>query len=328
MGQKIPVSPPRQSSCITAQAATMATSAQSGWYGQRLAATHSLDAAPTLILKESRKASVAVTRMRSSTGLKRASTPLPADKALTVHLQLRALPKHEVWIEQRRVHAEPYQRGAVTVIDLQRPSFARVFSPFDALNFYVPMTALNEYGYSEGLPKVDSVGCSFGNFDPVIQHLGGALLPFLNGEEVPPRLLLEQLHHVLCAHLIENCAETRAALPQCRGGLAPWQKRRAEEVLNANLVDDISLADVAVQCNLSAGHFARAFKRSFGSTPHRWLEQRRVDAAKDLLLHSSLALEDIAIVRGFRDASSLIRVFRRVTGTNPGEWRRSHRASR
>ena len=301
----------------------MSTSAQSGWYGRRLAATHNLDAAPTLILKESRKASVAVTRMRSRTGLKKPSTPLPEDKALTVHLQLRELPEHEVWIEQRRVYAEPYQRGAVSVIDLQRSSFARVFSPFDALNFYVPMTALNDYGYSEGLPKIDSVECSFGNVDPVIEHLGGAVLPFLNRKEFPSRLFLEQLHHALCAHLIENCAGTRSAVPQWRGGLAPWQKRRAEEVLNANLVDDVSLADVAAQCNLSAGHFARAFKRSFGTTPHRWLEQRRVDAVKNRLLHSKLALEDIAISCGFGDASSLIRVFHRVTGTNPGEWRRS-----
>jgi AraC family transcriptional regulator len=306
----------------------MRTGAQSGWYGQRLAATHNLDAAPTLILKESRKASVAVTRMRSSTGLKKASTPLPADKALTVHLQLREVPEHEVWIEQRRVYAEPYRRGAVTVIDLQRPSFAYVSSPFDALNFYVPMTALDEYSYSEGLPKIDGVGCSFGNVDPVIENLGGALLPFLNGNELPSRLLLEQLHQVLCAHLIENCAGTRAAVPQWRGGLAPWQKRRAEEVLNASLVDDISLADVAAQCNISAGHFARAFKQSFGRTPHRWLEQRRVDAVKDLLLQSSMALEDIAVDRGFGDASTLIRVFYRVTGTTPGEWRRSHQASR
>jgi AraC family transcriptional regulator len=203
-----------------------------------------------------------------------------------------------------------------------------VVSPFDALNFYVPMTALNEYSHNEGLPQIDSVASSFGNFDPVIEHLGGALLPFLNGKELPSRLLLEQLHHVLCAHLIENCAETRAGKPQWRGGLAPWQKRRAEEILNANLVDDISLADVAAQCNLSAGHFARAFKRSFGRTPHRWHEQRRVDAVKDLLVHSSLALEDVAIARGFGDASSLIRVFQRVTGTTPGEWRRSRRASR
>jgi len=113
----------------------MSASAHSGWYGERLAATHDLDAAPTLILKESRKAPVAVTRMRSSTGLKKASTPLPEDKALTVHLQLRELREHQVWIEKQCVYADPYPRGAVTVLDLQRPSFARVSSPFDALNF-------------------------------------------------------------------------------------------------------------------------------------------------------------------------------------------------
>ena len=41
----------------------MGASVQTGWYGQRLAATHDLDAAPTLILKQSRKAAVAVTRL-------------------------------------------------------------------------------------------------------------------------------------------------------------------------------------------------------------------------------------------------------------------------
>jgi hypothetical protein len=145
---------------------------QSGWYGQRLAATHKLDAAPTLVLKAHRKAAVAVTRMRSSTGLAEASTPLAADKALTVQLQLRDLKEHEVWIERQLVYAKPYQRGAVTIIDLGKPSYAYVPSPFDALNFYVPMTALNEYGDSEGLPRIDAVVCSFGTSDPLIEHLG------------------------------------------------------------------------------------------------------------------------------------------------------------
>jgi len=161
-----------------------------------------------------------------------------------------------------------------------------------------------------------------------VVHLGGALLPFLDGTERPSKLLLEQLHHVLCAHLIEHCARKAPRTPQWRGGLAPWQKRRAEEVLSADLVGDIRLGELAAQCNLSPGHFARAFKRTFGVTPHKWRERRRVDAVKQLLVSSSLPLEDIATDRGFGDASSLIRAFRRVTGTNPGEWRRSARASR
>jgi AraC family transcriptional regulator len=267
---------------------------------------------------------MAVTRMRNDTGLREASTPLPADKALTLHLQLRELREHEVWIDQRRVYAEPYQRGAVTIIDLQQSSFAYVPGPFDALNFYVPMTVLNEYGYGEGLPRFNSVACSFGKSDPVIEHLGGALIPFFNQEELPSRLFLEEVHQALCAHLIANYSGTKAVIPQSRGGLAPWQKRRVEEILNANFPGDISLSDVATQCNLSAGHFTRAFKQSFGTTPHRWLDRRRIDAAKAQLLHSRLPLEEIAAACGFGDASSLIRIFQRVIGMSPGEWRRSH----
>ena len=295
---------------------------QSGWYGKRLAATHNLDAAPTLVLKDDGRAAVAVTRMRSSTGLTEASQPL-ADKALTVHLQLQELNEHEVWIERRRVYAEPYQKGAVTILDLREPSFAYVPSPFDALNFYVPMTALDDYGDSEGLPRIDAVACSFGAFDPVIEHLGSALLPFLDQEELASRLLLDQVHQALCAHLIANCAGTRAPIPPVRGGLAPWQKRRAEEMLRESLQGDVSLAEVARQCGLSAGHFSRAFRQSFGATPHHWLEQRRIEAAKDLLVHSSMALADIAVACGFAAASSLIRSFRRVVGTPPAQWRRS-----
>jgi AraC family transcriptional regulator len=293
---------------------------QRGWYGQRLAATHNLDAPPTLILKAQSRTAVAVTRLRSDTGLAEASTPLPADKAVTVHLQLQELREHEVWIDRRRVYAEPYRKGAVTIIDLQRSSFAYVPTPFDALNFYVPMAALNDYAYSEGLNKIDAFDCSFGTSDPVIEHIGGALLPFLDQEEVPSRLLLDQIQQALCAHIIVKCAGISVPIP--RYGLAPWQKRRAEEILNANLLGDISVADVAEQCNLSASHFSKAFKRSFGTTPHRWLEQRRVDAVKERLLHSGLAVGDIAVACGFRDAASLIRSFRRVIGTSPGKWRR------
>ena len=294
---------------------------QSGWFGKRLAATHSLDAAPTLLLKDDGRSAVAVTRMRSSTGLTEASQPVAADKALTVHLQLQELKEHEVWIESERVYAEPYRRGAVTILDMRKPSFAYVPSPFDALNFYVPMTALDEYGDSEGLPRIDAVSCSFGASDPVIEHLGGALLPFLDREETASRLLLDQVHQALCAHLIANCAGTRASTPQRRGGLAPWQMRRAEDMLRANLQGDVSLAEVARQCGLSAGHFSRAFRQSFGVTPHLWLEQRRIAEAKDRLLGSSLGLADIAVACGFADAPSLIRSFRRAVGATPGQWR-------
>jgi AraC family transcriptional regulator len=79
-----------------------------------------------------------------------------------------------------------------------------------------------------------------------------------------------------------------------RGQLAPWQARRAQEFLDANLSGDVSLASLAAECNLSVSHFAHAFRRTFGRPPHRWLMERRLGAVKHLLLTSRLTLAEIA----------------------------------
>jgi AraC-like DNA-binding protein len=72
--------------------------------------------------------------------------------------------------------------------------------------------------------------------------------------------------------------------PLVSGGLAPWQLRLARDTINANLDGDFSLEQIARECRLSVSHFARAFTRSTGISPHRWLMQRRVEVAKDLML--------------------------------------------
>ena len=66
--------------------------------------------------------------------------------------------------------------------------------------------------------------------------------------------------------------------------LAPWQEGRAKELLAANLEGGILLKDLSVEFDLSAGHFTRVFRRSTGMTPHRWLQTRRIESAKRMLL--------------------------------------------
>jgi transcriptional regulator GlxA family with amidase domain len=108
-----------------------------------------------------------------------------------------------------------------------------------------------------------------------------------------------------------------------RSGLAPWQLKRAEEKLMANLEGNVSLADLAAHCGVSVGHFARAFRRSTGLSPHQWLMRRRVDEAKGLIRTRTLSLSEVALACGFVDQSHFTRVFTRQTGVSPGTWRRS-----
>lgn len=110
-----------------------------------------------------------------------------------------------------------------------------------------------------------------------------------------------------------------------RGGLAPWQMRRATALLSERIDRAVSLSEVAAECKLSVSHFARSFKQAVGQTPYRWLLDQRLDAAKSLMQHSGLRLSEIALGCGFADQASFTRAFKKIAGTSPGDWRRSCR---
>jgi AraC family transcriptional regulator len=115
----------------------------------------------------------------------------------------------------------------------------------------------------------------------------------------------------------------RATLPRkLRGGLAPWQLKRVLEYLEAHVDADVSLRTLADLAHPSQSHFIRAFKASIGVTPYRWLLDARVRRAQQLLVDKGWPLTQIAVESGFSDQSHLTRMFRRVTGENPGAWRR------
>jgi AraC family transcriptional regulator len=120
-----------------------------------------------------------------------------------------------------------------------------------------------------------------------------------------------------------NVAESSAA---AQAGLAPWQLRRVDTYIESHLGRDPSLAELANECGLSPGYFARAFGASTGMSPHRWLMKRRIERAKRLLLAGSQGLAEIAAVCGFFDQSHLNRVFARFEGCAPGKWRRQRQS--
>src|SRR4029077_15865135 len=89
-----------------------------------------------------------------------------------------------------------------------------------------------------------------------------------------------------------------------KGGLAPWQKIRASEILHENMHGRIRLSDVARECGLSTSHFARSFKTSFGISTHQWLIQHRIEHAKELMVQTTMSLLEIAVQSGFTDQAA------------------------
>jgi AraC-like DNA-binding protein/uncharacterized RmlC-like cupin family protein len=82
-----------------------------------------------------------------------------------------------------------------------------------------------------------------------------------------------------------------------------------------------TLDELAAGIGLSKYHFCREFRKATGTTPMAFVRQVRVEAARSLLLSTSLTLRGIAEQVGFSDEFQLSRVFRRVTGLAPGQVR-------
>jgi len=120
--------------------------------------------------------------------------------------------------------------------------------------------------------------------------------------------------------LLTPAAEVELA--GARGGLAPWQKRKVDRYLRQNLDRPLRLDEVAEQVPLSVSYFSRAFKESFGTTPHTHMIQLRLELAQQLMLTTEDPLSQIALACGLADQAHLSKLFRRVVGETPNAWRR------
>lgn len=121
-------------------------------------------------------------------------------------------------------------------------------------------------------------------------------------------------------------APAKPAVQAARGGLAPWQMRKIERYIRSHLADPLRLNELADHVCLSVSHFCRAFKDSFGATPHAYVVQLRLELAQELMLTTEEALCQVALACGFADQAHLSKLFRRKLGDSPSAWRRRNRA--
>ena len=107
-----------------------------------------------------------------------------------------------------------------------------------------------------------------------------------------------------------------------RGGLAPWQARVLKTHIETHLDVSLRTKELANLVKLSSFHFCRVFRVSFGNSPHGYVTRRRIERAQGLILTTRLPLGQIAVDCGFADQAHFTKLFRRLTGESPGEWRR------
>jgi AraC family transcriptional regulator len=146
----------------------------------------------------------------------------------------------------------------------------------------------------------------------------------LQAEMVSPRehgsLYVDSVTDALALHLLRSPAPP-TMLRRAPETLSRRTLGRVCDRIEASLESGVPLEELAREARASRFHFARAFREATGIPPHRYLTVRRIERAKDLLLHTDLSLVEIALACGFGNQSHFTLRFRDVVGETPRRFR-------
>jgi len=245
----------------------------------------------------------------------------PAEDAFTIHIQTGPETTGEVYMEGAPIGLATQYPSFVRILDLCCSPYAHITSSIDFLRINISRRALDEIAYDRGEKRISGFRTLINTSDQVLYGVGRSLISLFDFYGARDSLFLDHIGMAIYAYVSRVYGEVRSP-SESRGGLAPWQLRRAQELMMANLSGDIKVSDLALACGLSTSHFAHAFRHTTGLPPHRWLMRERIRRAKSLIAKSQMALSDIAFACGFSDQSHLTRVFVSVEGQTPSRWRR------
>jgi AraC family transcriptional regulator len=140
------------------------------------------------------------------------------------------------------------------------------------------------------------------------------------------RLLLDSLLESLCVRLAEKHASLSPRGVSTPVALASHRLRRVLEFMDANIGNDIALADLVAAAGTSQFHFSRAFHAATGCSPYRYLIRRRIAYAKVLLLTGTDSLGSVSSVCGFNSPHQFAVMFKQEAGVGPKRFRMTHTA--
>lgn len=181
---------------------------------------------------------------------------------------------------------------------------------------FVAKTAAENH-FSNSFHFVESIR----NEDPLVQHMGLALLEDAVAESPAGRLYGDSIIQTLTLHLLKNYTTADAVTESAQGGLSGYRLRRVKEFIEANLEEDLGLAEIAAVADLSQFHFAREFRKSTGLTPQNYVMQQRIESAKRLLTEPGLPIVEVSLRTGFKNQSHFTTLFRKFTNFTPKAWR-------
>ena len=156
-------------------------------------------------------------------------------------------------------------------------------------------------------------------WDDHLQGYVNSLAAYFNSPAAPGRPLLELKFEELLLNIF-----TRPHHRELAGFLAGLNDTRAtglRQVMEANYAFALKLEDFAELCGQSLSSFKRMFREVYEMAPGKWLSEKRLDRAAQLLQVTDKQVNEVAYDVGFEEPSSFIRAFKQRFGTTPSNYR-------
>ncbi|HEY3021126.1 MAG TPA: AraC family transcriptional regulator [Solirubrobacteraceae bacterium] len=96
---------------------------------------------------------------------------------------------------------------------------------------------------------------------------------------------------------------------------------RARDAMDRSYAQPLDVKALARIAHVSEAHFIRTFRATFGETPHRYLQRRRVERSMFLLRETDRSVTDICFEVGFTSLGTFSRTFREIVGEPPTAYR-------
>jgi transcriptional regulator GlxA family with amidase domain len=97
---------------------------------------------------------------------------------------------------------------------------------------------------------------------------------------------------------------------------------RARDAMDRDFAEPLDVPSLAKVALMSPAHFSRRFRATFGETPHRYLQRRRIERACAMLRDTRTTVTEIALAVGFDSLGTFSRTFAQIIGRSPTQYRR------
>jgi AraC family transcriptional regulator len=237
---------------------------------------------------------------------------------VVIVLQTGGSPKIPIEVE-KNPKLNPSRPGLLTIIPPHTKITWHTDGNVHSYSLHLSTKCFTSFGdiVSKDLPELFRLRCAVQ--DTLLSHLVEALAGELAAPTERGQLYVETLIECIAVHVGRDSIGARSA--KRSAGLSDETLRRLLDFIESRLDVGTSLQELANEACLCRAHFAACFRNSTGMSPHKYVMERRIAAAKAMLERATAPLSDIALACGFSSQTHFTECFRRTTGFTPAQYR-------